>query len=186
MPRPSLVIVIVEDDHHEMLVRRYLRKRGMELHQVRFERSPSGQGSAEGWVRTKYAKEVTAYRNRQARAATALIVMIDADTHTVQGRLAQLSQALAEHGIQPIDNNENNEHVVQLVPKRNVETWILCLTQQVVDEEEDYKQRSHEWKKLIPRASEVLFQWTRSNAALPNHCIDSLRHGVSELKRLQF
>ncbi len=46
MSRPSLVIVIVEDEHHEMLIRRYLKKQGMGSHQVTYVRSPSGEGSA--------------------------------------------------------------------------------------------------------------------------------------------
>src|ERR1700719_3585712 len=124
MSKPSFVIVIVEDEHHEMLVRRYLKKGGMGSHQVTYVRSPSGQGSAEQWVRTRFVKEVAAYRNRQARAETALVLIIDADIHTVQGRLAQLNRALREGGIQAI---ANGEQIARLVPKRNVETWVLCL-----------------------------------------------------------
>lgn len=88
MPNPSELILIIEDERQEMLFRRYLRRRGMEPHQIRIERSPSGGGSAEHWVRTRFAKEVSAYRNRNARATTALIVVIDADTHTVLDRWA--------------------------------------------------------------------------------------------------
>jgi len=166
-----------------MLVYRYLRGHGLSPHQIRIKTSPSGQGSAEQWVRSTYSDEVEAHRIRCAGATAALIVMIDADTRTVPGRLAQLSQALAENGIQPIDNNEQ---VVRLVPKRNVETWILCLNEQAVDEATDYKGTRDDWNELIPRASERLIQWTRSNAVLPGHCIDSLRRGVSELNRLSF
>lgn len=64
MSKPSFVIAIVEDEHHEMLVRRFLKKSGMGPHQVRYERSPLGEGSAERWVRTRFAKEVNAYRDR--------------------------------------------------------------------------------------------------------------------------
>jgi hypothetical protein len=183
MPRPSFVVVLVEDERHKMLVYRYLRKNGLAPRQIRPMTSPSGQGSAEQWVRTTYSDEVKAHRIRCAGASAALIVMIDADTHTVQGRLARLGQALSESGIQPIGNNEQ---VVQLVPKRNVETWILCLNQQAVDEATDYKGTRDDWNELIPRASEALFQWTRPSFVLPNHCIDSLRRGVSELNRLTF
>jgi methylmalonyl-CoA mutase cobalamin-binding subunit len=109
--------------------------------QVRYERSPSGQGSAEQWVRNRFAKEVNAYRNRQARAETALMLIIDADTHTVQSRLTQLRQALKEHGIKAISNGERT---VQLIPKRKVETWILCLTEQAVDEATDYKRQRND------------------------------------------
>lgn len=183
MPDPSRVIALVEDERHEMLVRRYLRRCGMEPRQIRFERSPSGKGSAEQWVRTRFPKEVSAYRRRAATAATALIIMIDADAHTVQDRLTQLAQILVESEIPPIGNGEE---VVRLIPKRNVETWIVCLEGTVVNEEMDYKHAKEDWNKVIPIISETLFRWTRPNFEVPGHCIDSLRRGLSELKRLNF
>lgn len=182
MPKPSEVIVVVEDERHEMLVRRYLGKLGMEEHQMRFERSPSGRGSADQWVKTKFAQEVNAYRNRRTRAATSLIVIIDADTQTVGDRLRQLSQALTENGVQTINDREQ---IARLVPKRNVETWILCLNEEAVEEVTDYKGIRHDWSRLIPDAALTLFEWTRRNAVLPNHCVDSLRMGVAELNRLR-
>jgi len=183
MSKPSSVIVIVEDERHEMLVRRYLKKCGMGAHQVTYVRSPSGAGSAEQWVRSRFAKEVSAYRNRRARATTALIVVIDADAHTVLRRLTQLSGELKQSGIQAIGNGEQ---VAQLVPKRNVETWILSLNQETVDEETDYKERRHDWNELIPEAATTLFRWTRTRAKLPYHCVASLRTGIKELNRLTF
>jgi hypothetical protein len=179
--KPSQVIVLVEDDRQEMLVYRYLKKRGL---RTRIESSPSGKGSAESWVRKSFAKEVTAYRIRQAKASTALIVVIDADTHTVQDRLNQLDQALMDAGKQRID--AGTEQIARLVPKRNVETWILCLNEQEVDENTDYKRTRHDWNELIPPAAETLFRWSLPKAELPNHCIDSLQSGVRELNRLTF
>src|SRR5271166_4179547 len=90
MSKPSQIIVVVEDDHHKMLVYRYLSKCRVERN-VRIERSPSGAGSAENWVRRRFAQEVSVYRKRHAK--TALIVVIDADTHTLQDRLRQLDRA---------------------------------------------------------------------------------------------
>ena len=68
---------------------------------MRIERSPSGEGSAEGWVRKTFVKEVNAYRSRHAK--TALIVVIDADTHTVQDRWGQLDEALEDGGKQRVE-----------------------------------------------------------------------------------
>jgi hypothetical protein len=181
--KPSLVIVVLEDDHQKMLVYRYLIKRGLKAYAMRIERSPSGEGSAESWVRKRFVKEVTAYRNRQAR--TALIVVIDADTGTVQDRLRQLDRALTDSGKSTVDTG--TEQIARLVPKRNIETWVLCLLNiQAVDEETDYKGTRDDWNELIPPAAETLFQWTRSSADPPNRCIDSLRSGVRELSRLKF
>jgi hypothetical protein len=161
-----------------MLVYRYLIKRGVGSYAIRIERSPSGEGSAENWVRGRFAKEVNEYRKRHAE--TALIVVIDADTGTVQDRLRQLDEVLAGAVV------TNTEQIARLVPKRNIETWILCLNGHEIDEETDSKKKKYDWRGLIPSAAETLFQWTRSKAEPPFHCIDSLRNGVRELKRLAF
>lgn len=161
MSKPSLVIIVIEDDHHAMLIRRYLKKRGLEEHQMRIERAPAGEGSAENWVRNKFVKEVAIYRNRQTRARTALIVVIDADTYTVQERLRQLDEALGEGGVERID--PARERIARLIPKRNVETWILCLNGNEVDEEIDYKHTRNDWAELIPNAAQTLSEWDRPN-----------------------
>jgi hypothetical protein len=132
-------------------------------------------------VLTQFAKEVRAYRKRSAKARTALIVVIDADTLTVQARLRQLAQALEEREAAAV---RKPEQIAQLVPKRNVETWILCLTGEVVDEATDYKRTRDNWNALIPVASETLFAWTRPNVELPQRCTASLRAGISQLNRL--
>jgi hypothetical protein len=176
------VIMVLEDSRHEMLARRYLKKRGIGEREMRIRRSPSGEGNAEGWVRKAFAEEVTVYRSRQAK--TALIVVIDADTQTVQERWNQLDQALKDAKKQTVD--VEREQIARLTPKRNIETWILCLNGQATDEDTDYKRTRHDWNELIPPAAETLFRWTRSEAQLPNDCIDSLQRGVRELNRLTF
>lgn len=181
MRKRCLVIVIVEDEPLEMLVRRYLRQHGLGSREMRFRSSPSGEGSAEQWVRKAFVEETRVYRNRHAQ--TKLIVMIDADTHTVQHRLRQLDQGLIDKGEDRIDAGA--EQIARLVPKRNIETWILCLNGQAVNEETDYKETRDNWTELIPPAAERLFQYTRPNTQRP-FCIDSLQSGVTELKRLRF
>ena len=181
MSKPSLVIVIAEDGQHRMLVSRYLKKRGMEQHAIRAFVSPAGQGSAENWVRKKFVRETSIYRSRHAQ--TALIVVIDADTRTVQDRLGQLDQALKDNGKRAVDSD--TEQIARLVTKRNIETWILCLNEHAVDEETDYK-NNDDWSKLIARSAETLFQWTRSGAEPPAYCVASLRSGIKEPHHLKF
>jgi hypothetical protein len=176
------VIVVLEDARHEMLTRRYLKKRGVGEREMRIERSPSGEGNAEGWVRKTFVKEVNVYRGRQAK--TALIVVIDADDHTVQERWGQLDQALKDAKKQAVD--VASEQIARLVPKRNVETWILCLNGDVVNEGADYKKTRNDWHDLIPQAAGTLLEWTRQRPGPPTQCTDSLRSGVRELNRLTF
>ena len=179
MNEPSLIIVVVEDEHHRMLIYKYLKKRGFGGHAIRIFLSPSASGSAEKWVRNRFVLETCVYRKRQAQ--TALIVVIDADLHTVQDRLAQLDRALAREGRPVIDGRER---VARLVPKRNVETWILCLNGQVVDEETDYKWAERDWNQLITHAARTLSRLASSPANLADGYIDSLRHCLIALKRL--
>ena len=184
MSNPSLVIILVEDEHHRMLIYRYLRNCGLKPHDMRIRPHPLGRGSGERWVLERFAAETGEYRSRQARARTALIVMIDADTHTIEERLSQLDQALRGGGERSI---AKDERIARLVPRRNVETWILCLNgERDVDEDTDYTGERRNWHDLIPKAAEILCQWTQSKNAPPGHCVSSLRIGVRELKRLRF
>jgi hypothetical protein len=145
---------------------------------------PAGKGSGEQWVRNRFAKEVSACRFRVTgkRAETALVVIIDADAYTVEQRLQHLADALHEAGIDPL---QNNELIARLIPKRNVETWILCLNDHRVDEITDYKGTRRDLNELVPEASEALFRWTRPNARVPGHCVNSLAQGLRELNRLE-
>jgi hypothetical protein len=147
---------------------------------MRIVKSPSGAGSAELWVRERFAIEVEAYRGR--RAKTKLIVVIDADTRSVQQRISQLDQALREAGAPPISNNE--EGIARLVPRRNIETWILCLNDVQVDEDTDYKRTRDNWNEMMRSAVGTLYTWARPRAPLPPLCIESLRIGIRELQRL--
>ena len=85
-------------------------------------------------MRERYAKEVAAYRSRFPR--TALVVTVDADKGSVDDRLRQLRDALTQAHL---PQRTNDERISHLIPKRNVETWILCLTGEKVDEDTDYR-----------------------------------------------
>jgi len=177
------VIILVEDNRHQQFVMRYLRRCGLEQHMMRFVPYPAGAGSGEHWVRERFAVEVEACRRRRAYAETALIVLIDADDLLVQERLAQLDSKLdaaQADRVQP-----DAEQIARLVPKRNIETWILCLNGVPVDEETDYKRTRNDWTPLIRSGIGTLYDWTRPNAQLPA-VSSSLRLGVAELKRLDF
>jgi hypothetical protein len=168
--RASQIILLVEDPMHERLVFGYLKRLGYRAHAVRIRRSPSGAGSAEQWVREHFAIEREYCRRRHAE--TKLIVVIDADTQAVQQRLAQLV----------IPNDTRG--IARLVPKRNIETWILCLNDVQVNEDADYKRTRDNWAELVPTAVSRLYQWTRANAIVAPSCIESLRMGIRELQRV--
>lgn len=151
---------------------RYLRKRGFKERQIRLV-PPSGAsgGAGEQWVRERYEAAVSEYRRRSAK--TALIVVIDADTDEVSRRVRQLSEAL---GRPP---RRDDEAIVHLIPRRNIETWILHLSGKEVDEEADYHHEDVD--DLIPAAAAKFLEWA---AQSPAHCLPSLLVAIKETKRL--
>jgi len=179
MSKPCLCIVLAEDQRQVTFVRRFLYRLGYRYHDVRVEALPGSRGCGEQWVRKQYPQSVAALRNRHAK--TALAVMIDADSKTVEERGRQLSSALAEAGI---GLRATDEKIAHFIPKRNVETWVLCLIGQRVDEEQDYKREPNIDHEAIRRAAEEFFEWSRLNAAVPGHCIPSLWAAFPEARRL--
>lgn len=173
-------MVLAEDTRHQSLIRRYLYRLGFTIRQIRFRDLPAGRGCGEQWVRERYAQEVAALRWRTSKAATALIVAIDADTVDLPKRSRQLSEALVQAGLPP---REAAEQIAHLIAKRNVETWILCLSGESVNESEDYKKQPR-IELLIGVAAETLFEWTRHNARVPSHCIPSLQVSIPEIQRI--
>ena len=188
MSSPSRVFGLVEDRRQEGFLLRFLVLRGFRRDEVVIDVSPSGRGSAEQWVRKSFARQAAKCRGRNARAATGMIVMVDADTHSVQQLLNALDEALIRDNQPPID--ETRDRIARLIPKRNVETWILFLSSRgnhrpKIDEEHDYKQTrdADEWSNMIPIASETLVEWTHQPANIPENTIDSLRHAIREIPR---
>ena len=120
------------------------------------------------------------YRRRSKRAKTALVVVIDADIGDVKRRLRQLRDALSQNGL---TERSESEAIVHLIPKRNIETWILCLTGKPVDEDTDY---SHEpgVDELINDAAVAFFESSRLNATVPTYFVESLLSAIPEVRRL--
>jgi len=178
--RPSLVVVLAEDERHELFVRRYLYRLGLSTHDIRVEDLPSGRGSGEQWVRERYPRAVKVYRGRSTRAETALIVAIDADTEEVDRRHRQLRQALEQA---ELPERADAEAIVHLIPKRSVETWVLCFSGKPVDETTDYSRDDVD--RLIATAAVTFFEWSRVTAAPPAHCVPSLLAAIPEVRRLE-
>lgn len=154
---------------------------------MNFQLSPSGRGSADQWVREQFGRLAAKCRARHTRVSTGMFVLVDADKRTVQARLDELDRGLALIEQPPINASDP---ITRLVPKRNIETWILHLTATEdfrlgIHEDRDYKgsKSDGEWSALIPKASEAFLALTRSTASLPSSIIDSLQRGIRDLPR---
>jgi DNA-binding transcriptional MerR regulator len=188
MSKPSLVIVLAEDQRQRQFIYRFLKNAGIRSDQIRALISPSGRGSAEQWVRENFALQAKKCRARTVRADTGMVVLLDADLQNVSERLAALDNALISAGQNPIDRSR--DLIARLIARRNIETWILFLAtggvaNPQIDESTDYKKTRNgdEWSELIPTASQKLFAWTRPRAVLPVNIIDSLQRGIDEISR---
>ena len=179
MPSASLVVLLVEDDAQKVLIRRYLRAKGFVGHEITALPMASGKGSGEQWVRKQYPQVVKQYRSRAKMAKTILIVAINADTSSVADRTRVLAESLTNEGLYP---REASEKISHLIPKRNIETWIFCLTGSDVDEATDYKRDTR--IELSKQAAEKMFNWSRDVSARPAMAVPSLITGMWELKRI--
>ena len=179
MAKASQIIVLGEDALHHRFVRQVLYRLGFDGHDIRSEPVPSSRGCGEQWVRERYANAVKEYRRRVA--STALVVAIDADTGDRDRRVAQLRDALAAHELAA---RAPDEAIVHLIPRRNIETWILCLCGQVVDEDQDYSD-THDINMKVKAAANAFFNWSRPSVHLPDHCVPSLRAAIEEVRRLE-
>jgi hypothetical protein len=181
IPRIATIILLVEDVNQQNLLRRYLQRLGHSNRNIRVIPIPNGRGSGEQHVREMYASEVRELRARLARTRSCLVAMIDADTGPTQARRLQLERALRDAEESPV---EDGEPIVNLVAKRNVETWVLCLTGEAVDEEPDYRHHPGVTPASITRAALTLYQWTRQHATVPAACVPSLRESLPEFHRI--
>lgn len=141
---------------------------------------PSGRGCGEQWVRERYPTAVGAYRERSARAKTALFVTIDADTEDVERRQRQLRESLTQLGLSV---RTQEESIVHLIPKRSIETWVLFLHGRTVDEDTDYS-RDPQVDSLIAIAAVAFFDLSRTNPTLRPNIVPSLSAAIPEVRRL--
>lgn len=173
------IILLVEDLNQANLLRRYLKRLGQGS--MRLKMLPRGQGSGEQDVRERYAAEVRATRTQMTKTKACLIAMIDADIKPIENRRQQLDRALRDADEEP---RSPSEPILNLIPKRNVETWILCLNSETVDEITDYRHDPRVNAKSIKDAANALYSWTRPKAAVPVNCVPSLQDCVPEFERI--
>jgi len=181
MSNPARVVVLAEDQCQQRFALRYLECLDYSVHDVRFIRLPSGRGSGEQYVRKAYPKEVAVHRRRAVRARKALVVLIDADRESVVLRRSQLADELSRADLDP---RSDAERIAHLIPKRNIETWILCLSGETVDEATDYRPNKNISPRIGPAAA-TFFEWSRPKALVPERCIPSLSESFAEIRRLE-
>jgi hypothetical protein len=181
------IVLLVEDEAMECFVRRVLKGLGNQTRIVRVERSPQGKGSAKTWVTKNYIKEVRAHRSKvRHQANIGLVVGTDADNLTARERREELDAALAVAGF---PRRQSEEKICLIIPKWNIETWLVHLDGFEVDENsDDYKNhrsiKNIDYGMLAEKFIERYRSWKQGIVAetMP----PSMILAFEELKRFDF
>jgi hypothetical protein len=179
--RISEVIVLCEDDPQARLIREYLAICG-NYGRVRSEvAARKVQGGNVGWVVEHFPEELHACRQRSKRSRTLLIVMIDADQHTIGERHQQLLDRVVAENHNPL---AADDPLVILIPKRHAETWIRNALGETVDEQQDYKARKNPEKEVSRRAAKAIYEWARPNVHVPEQTVPSLLTALPQWRKI--
>jgi hypothetical protein len=161
-------IILCEDVQAQSFLRRALIRRGVNRRRIYARALPSKSdgGAGEAYVVAKYPVEVPVFRSMAARAATGLLVHVDADSLSIVDRHDKLAAALKDRGQRP---REEGEAIAELVPKRNIETWIYALDGELASRHGVTLDEETDFRKLRQQ---------RACAAAAEAFADHIRHGT--------
>lgn len=176
MTRKARGALLCEDRQHHAFVRRFLKRAGWNVAELRHEVSPKGRGSGAEFVRRRFPQEVRSQRGRSARAC--LIAIIDGDAVGYERRLRQLEEACDAEGASTADH----ANVFVLAPSRNIETWFAYLDGDSVNETEAYPrlQRERDCQRHVDELHRMCEQNELRQPAPP-----SLEHACEEYRRFR-
>jgi len=172
--RKATLAIICEDTQQECFARRFLYGMGWNHRQLRVVKSPSGRGSGDKWVKEKYARELSNYR--QSHVKYAFLTIVDGDTFGVQGRIQQFDNKCIELEI-PV--RTPSDKAAMIVPTRNIETWIRFLEGNRVDEISSYPKLRFE--SDCQAAVDTLLSYCKGSG-LPLEAPDSLNSACVEFR----
>lgn len=184
LSQAAQIVILAEDVRQRKIIHRYLtKKRGYSHRCIRSINPQVLKGETAGltFVRANYAMQVAALRAYLALRSTALVVVADADHETIEERILDLDNRL--RGANQTAR-KNEEPIILIVPRRNVETWMYFLNGNSVDETTDYKSKcsSLDDGDFAQRFAD--FAHPIRNP-LPQNCPDSLRRACqTELPRI--
>lgn len=179
MSKPSRVIVLAEDRRHQNFALGTLKKAGYGLHEIYLCPLPAGRGAGEQFVRSNFPGQVQALRQRKARAETPLMVLVDADTRPTEQLRRMLAEELEGRRMDPVGPDER---AGVLVPRRNIETWVVVLNGQTADESADYKSQVSD-AELQP-AGRAFLDGLRSATPGPANWLPSMLESAAEARKV--
>jgi hypothetical protein len=132
------------------------------------------------WVLREFPRELYACRQRQARARTLLIVVVDADGNSIEKRYRELTKALEGAELKAMDSSDP---AAILIPKRHIETWIRVATGHDANESDSYK-HPPPTKDQVAEAARLIHGWPRDAPKPDQSCVVSLLRAFSEWRKI--
>ena len=174
--------VLVEDPRTERFVRELLLHLGFERHKLRFLPAPKGKGDAKAWIRapSQYPSEVRKVRQRRFQQVF-LITVMDGDNADPVRRKGELDGCLRAQGMDP---RQADERIALPVPTWSIETWLLALLGESVDETTSQKrvfERRYPGKERSA-LREAAQAWRVRAGGIPS--VPSLADSRIEMRRL--
>jgi len=187
--------VLVEDRRTERFFRELLVHLGFELQKLYFRPAPKGQGDAKAWIRaqSQYPSEVRKLRQKRFQQVF-LITVMDGDNADPVRRKAELDSCLQG---QSMDPRQPDERIAIPVPTWSIETWLLALLGDSVDEATSQKREFERrypgqeerralrnaaiaWDRLRRRAAALRWE----SGAYPSSSVPSLADSKIEMRRI--
>lgn len=177
----SQVVVLAEDQEHQLLVRRYLQRVDRHYKPPRVRLLPLTSKCGSQYVREQFPIQVKECRRLLAKASCLLVVITDADNLTTRRREQTLHEELKTSGQATV---ASNEPIAVFIPKWQVETWIKCLLGESVNESDKTTDRPPVKPPQIAEAAQTLFDWARPNAKVSGTCVASLTSALPRWRML--
>ena len=180
MPRRRGIRVdlLVEDEKLKRFARSVLMEFHFSRHKIGRPDYPVGI-NAKQWLTREYPNKVIAYR-RKAKQRVALLVGTDADEQTVRQRSDALSAALDGADLL---RRRDEERIVLWIPKWHVETWILALLGQDVNERDNYKHAARD-ADVVAAATGFVDRFRAFKQDATTQVLPSLKTAFEETRRL--
>ena len=172
------IVLLCEDKLTDTFIRKFLSYRKFKHRHIRTVSIPKA-GSGEQWVRENFPDQLKFIRQRQKAI---LIVVTDADNLSVDKRKSKLQEKCIDKRIPQLKKEDG---VVQIIPRRNIETWLKYLsTDADVDESKDYKQ-DMQARNCRPLAK-ALYEMCHVKQKLRQPAPPSLNNACEEYKKFRW
>ena len=171
------IVLLCEDKKTDSFVRSFLRHRNFRGRDITTLALPAGRQAGEQWVREKYPKELKTIRQKHGAY---LIVVTDADSGSTEDRREKLR---SECNLQKVQPRNEKDPVLEIIPRRNIETWLAYLDGSNVDEHTNYKWLNHQ--RHCREHAKRLYNMCHREQKLREPAPPSLKEACEEYSKLE-